>query len=130
MKFVNVHFFAVSLLVSSLGLTACFERNDAAPEPQCAQTATFRNNLCGYGAWGAYVLEMENGEIVQPWVATGDLANFKPSPNQKVRLTVSTVERDDRYNNVAICQALGPYSGRMGRAGQITCLSPVDEPNK
>ncbi|MCU0448688.1 MAG: hypothetical protein MUC97_02430 [Bernardetiaceae bacterium] len=120
----------IGMLVLGLGLTACFEQDEVAAEPQCAQTATFRNNLCGYGAWGAYVLEMENGEIVQPWVATGDLANFRPTPNQKVRLTVSTVERDDRYNNVAICMAMGPYTERIGRAVQITCLSPVDEPNK
>jgi hypothetical protein len=120
----------IGMLVLGLGLMACFEQNEAAADPQCAQTATFRNNVCGHGAWGAYVLELENGEIVQPWIATGELANFKPSPNQKVRLSVATVERDDRYNNVPICMALGPYTERIGRAVQVTCLSPADEPSK
>ncbi|MCU0448686.1 MAG: hypothetical protein MUC97_02420 [Bernardetiaceae bacterium] len=115
--------------MSSLGLTACFDCQVGAeddPQPDCNLKATFRHNLCGMGVWGAFVLELENGEVVQPWAADAHLTNFTPGPDQTVWVQIATTERDNRYEGVPTCRALGPYTERIGRAVRILCLAPAN----
>jgi hypothetical protein len=113
-------------LLLALGLSSfggCNKDDDEPAPPTCAMTATFRNNICGVGVWGAYVLELENGDIVQPWDAPADVAKFSPEPNLKIRVTVSTVARDGRYDNTIVCMAYGPYTDKIARQVRIDCIA-------
>jgi hypothetical protein len=111
------------LLVMSLSSFEGCNKYENLPYQICAQKATFRNNLCGVGLWGAYVLELENGEIVQPWDAPTEVGKFVPLPNQEVRITVATVARDGRYDNLPVCMAFGPFTDKIARQVRIECLT-------
>ncbi|GEM_PF-5585936 len=118
------HFLLVFLLLIGLStLQACNRAEDAPAPAACTIKATFRNNICGVGVWGAYVLELENGEIVQPWDAPASVANLVPTSNQVVRVTVTTVPRDTRYDNTIVCLAIGPYSDKIARQVRVDCIS-------
>ncbi len=89
----------------------------------CQLNATFRYNMCGVGLWGAMVLELENGEVVQPWYSEDEnIRNFKPQKDQQVRVTLTEVPRDDRYANVVTCMAIGEYQDRIKRYVRVDCL--------
>jgi hypothetical protein len=95
----------------------------------CNINATVRNNICGVGLWGALVLELENGEIVQPWSAKDEsLSKLKLLPNQKVKIAMTEVMRDDRYNNAVICLAIGPYADKIKKYVRIDCITLIGEP--
>jgi hypothetical protein len=98
------------------------------PPGPCETIATVRNNICGLGLWGALVLELPDGEIVQPWSSTDPMAARMPlKEGMKIRLSLRTTERDDRYKNHPVCFALGPYDGKISRAVEITCISDYQE---
>jgi len=95
----------------------------------CTINATVRHNLCGFGLWGDLVLELENGEVVQPWSAKEEsIAKMKLLPNQKVKVALTEVPRDDKYKNIAVCLALGPYTERLKKAVRVDCITLVGEP--
>ncbi|MDW8205062.1 MAG: hypothetical protein RMJ87_08550 [Cytophagales bacterium] len=90
----------------------------------CQTLATFRYNMCGVGLWGgAMVLELENGEIVQPWYTNDEaIRNFTPQKDIKVRVTLTDVPQDDRYAHVVTCMAIGEYQARIRRYVRVDCL--------
>ncbi len=95
----------------------------------CTINATVRHNLCGFGLWGDLVLELENGEVVQPWSAKDEnIAKIKLLPNQKVKVAITEVPRDDKYKNVFVCLALGQYTERLKKAVRVDCITLVGEP--
>jgi hypothetical protein len=117
--------FAILLVLSLSSFEGC-NKDENEPIQTCTQKATFRNNLCGVGLWGAYVLELENGEIVQPWDAPAEVGKFAPLPNQEVRVTLTTVARDGRYDNIPVCMAFGPFTDKIARQVRIECLTAGD----
>jgi len=96
-------------------------------DENCQINAIFRYNMCSVGLWNAMVLELENGEIVQPWYTNNDnIRNFKPQKDMKVRVTLTEVPIDDRYANVITCMAVGEYQGRIRRYVRVDCLQLVN----
>lgn len=118
------------LLFSALFFASC-DKEQITPKDQekdttacaCKNTvaATVRNNICGVGLWGSYVLELENGDVVQPWAAdSASLSNLKLVDGQKINVSFSKMDKDDRYNNKFVCLAIGPYLSKY--AVNIHCV--------
>jgi hypothetical protein len=98
----------------------------------CTVNATVRNNICGVGIWGALVLELEDGTILQPWASTDpSLGKLDLKPNQKVKIAYKEVIKDNKYDNMPICLAFGPYTEKIKATVEISCLTlvgaPIDE---
>lgn len=101
--------------------TACACKNTVA--------ATVRNNICGVGLWGSYVLELENGDIVQPWAAdSASLSDLQLADGQKINVSFSKMDRDNRYDNRVVCLAIGPYQSKY--AVNIHCIKPILQTHK
>lgn len=95
----------------------------------CTVNATVRNNICGVGLWGALVLELENGTILQPWSSSDDaIAQLKLKPNQKIKIGYKEVNKDSRYDNTPVCLAFGPYADKIKAAIDINCITLIGEP--
>lgn len=90
-------------------------------------TATVRNNICGIGLWGAFVLELENGDILQPWAADSThFAKMQLKDGQKITISFSEMQKDNRYDNVMTCAAIGQY-WNFKAAINIHCIAPLDK---
>gem|GEM_PF-6397318 len=89
-------------------------------------TATVRQNICGLGIWGSLVLELDNGDVLQPWElapsAVG-LAKMHLENGQKVVIKYHEMIRDGRYDSAVTCAAIGPYSDQIKGAIKIYALS-------
>lgn len=84
--------------------------------------------MCGVGLWGPMVLELETGEIVQPWYSDNpQIANFQPRKDQQVRVTLTTIAPDARYAHVVTCMAIGQYQERISRYVRVDCLESMPE---
>ncbi len=95
----------------------------------CTVNATVRSNICGVGLWGSLVLELEDGTVYQPWSSTdASIAKLKLQANQKVKIGFKEISRDDRYNNQAVCLAIGPYTEKIKSAIEINCFTSIGEP--
>ena len=119
-------------------LSACHHhREKISPHKMCSDktntckpqtTATVRNNICGVGLWGGLVLELENGDIVQPWAADSSyIAKLDLRDGQKININFSEIKKDNRYDNVITCLAIGEYANRIKYAVQIHCLALMQE---
>jgi hypothetical protein len=125
MKKIWIVFLLVLLLSSSQ--KQCYKNTMQSTDENCQINAIFRYNMCSVGLWNAMVLELENGEIVQPWYTNNDnIRNFKPQKDMKVRVTLTEVPIDDRYANVITCMAVGEYQGRIRRYVRVDCLQLVN----
>lgn len=113
----------------SLLLLSSEQRQCSSADKNCQQLAVFRYNMCGTGMWGgAMVLELENGEIVQPWYSDNEeVRNFQPQKDMKVRVTLTEVPRDDRYAGVITCMAIGEYQERIRRYVRVDCIRAVPQ---
>ena len=117
-----------ALMKSIVFLTGC-DKAEAVDEPitvktnTCKETAVFRNNLCGYGVWGGFVIETESKAIFQPWESLVDVRDIKPYEGMKIRITYSSMAYDNRYDDRVTCQAVGPY--RPQGAIRIECIEVV-----
>jgi hypothetical protein len=85
-------------------------------------TATVRDNICGLGVWGAFVLELKNGDVLQPWELAPSLAKTDLKVGQVISIEYVGVARDNRYDDVFTCRALGPYTDRIKGAIKISGL--------
>lgn len=95
----------------------------------CTVNATVRNNICGVGLWGALVIELENGTILQPWsAADAAISKLNLKPNQKIKIGYKEVSKDSRYDNTPVCLAFGPYSDKIKAAIDINCITLIGEP--
>lgn len=89
-------------------------------------TVTLRNNICGVGLWGSFVLELENGDIVQPWATdSADLAKMELKDGQKIKVSFSEMQKDKRYDNVITCKAIGAYSDKIKAVVKINCAKLI-----
>jgi hypothetical protein len=112
--------------ISKIANIKCIVAED---KTACTINATVRHNICGVGLWGALVLELENGEVLQPWSAKYEnISKLKLSANQKVKIAVTEVKRDNRYDNVITCAAVGIYSEKITKAVSIDCITLIGEP--
>lgn len=115
---------AFVLLSGTLFSASCEKNNDTVPVVSCNVKGIIRHNLCGIGVWGGFVIELENGEIIQPWSAANkDIENFKPQVNQNIMLAFTVSERDNRYDNTIRCLAVGEYEGKINKVVRIDCLT-------
>lgn len=114
----------ISVLLLSSSQQQCNKTAAQPADAACRINATFRYNMCGVGLWGgAMVLELENGDIVQPWYTDdANIRNFTPQKDMKVRVTLTEVPLDDRYAHVITCMAVGEYQGRIKRYVRVDCL--------
>lgn len=124
-------------VMMSFAFTSCETPKNLDPDAACgcllqcknSVKATVRHNLCGIGLWGGYVLELADGTIIQPWTGTTDsIKNFKPAANQSVLISFEEVQKDNRYDHVIRCKALGEYETRISKYAHILCI--VDESKK
>lgn len=89
-------------------------------------TVTLRNNICGVGLWGSFVLELENGDIVQPWASdSADLAKMELKDGQKIKVSFSEMQKDNRYDNVITCAAIGAYSDKIKAVVKVNCAKLI-----
>lgn len=113
------------LLLNSSQQQCKQNRMQTASSNDCLLNAVFRYNMCGVGLWGGMVLELENGEIVQPWYTDKDeIRNFQPKKDLPVRVSITEVPRDTRYADVVTCMAIGEYQDRISRYVRVDCLRP------
>ncbi len=115
-------------------LSSCDRHHIHPKEKDCGcktkTTATVRNNICGVGVWGGIVLELENGDIVQPWAADSThFAKMQLKDGQKIKISFSEMQKDNRYDNTIVCMALGPYTDKIKATIKIHCIAPLDKPS-
>ncbi len=94
-------------------------------------TVTVRQNTCGLGIWGSLVLELDNGDVLQPWElapSAAGLAKINLENGQKVRIKYHVMARDNRYDSAVTCAAIGAYSDRIKGAIKIYALRADDQP--
>ena len=121
--FYKVLLMGIIMKMLVLMMSSCNSANSPEePEPvaPCNTTATFRHNLCGVGVWGAYVLELNDGRILQPWSSNIDAKQVQPVPGMQVQIGYTVVPRDNRYDSIMTCMAIGPY--RITDVVRIECL--------
>lgn len=105
----------------------CMSKKDSANSTcNISVTATVRNNICSVGLWGGFVLELENGDIVQPWASDSpDLAKLELKDGQKIKVNFSEMKKDNRYDNVITCLAIGQYADKIKAVVKINCAKLI-----
>ncbi len=83
---------------------------------------TVRFTGCGVGVYGAYWLQLDNGDYLQPW--SSDVI-FTPQDGQRLKINYQEVTRDSRFDSVIVCQALVPTPTA---AIHVACLRQVQSP--
>jgi hypothetical protein len=102
------------LIAILFAFSACTSKDPVSPAtPTCNIQGTLKNNICGVGVWGAYVIELEDGTILQPWDASlvsSAIKGFVPQADKKITFAYEKMTKDDRYANTITCSAIPIYS--------------------
>jgi hypothetical protein len=80
--------------------------------------------MCGQGAFQNKWLELENGELLQPFENRTNLTSI--TTGQKYRIGYEFMKRDDRYENEINCMAMPPDAKPI----RLLCIDPIVEAGK
>ena len=110
----------------SAGTSACQllpNGNDAQPLA-CTTEVTVISAMCGQGAFQNNWLQLENGELLQPFENRTYVTSL--SCGQKFRIGYEFMKRDNRYDNEIHCMALPPDAKPI----RLLCIDPIVENGK
>ncbi|MFC5271013.1 hypothetical protein [Adhaeribacter terreus] len=87
------------------------------PNPQnCNTFATAETVICGMGVWANIWLRLDDGTLLQPWES--NVQGLQLVNGQRYKIGYDLMQRDNRYQNAVICQAVPP----MAEAARIHCI--------
>lgn len=93
------------------------------PDPITCNPETYvtvTNVGCGVGVWGSKWLQLDNGDLLQPWLSN----NTAPiEAGQRYRISYAPAVRDNLYDSVITCMALVPF----GTPVRINCMQSVTD---
>ncbi|MBK0403654.1 hypothetical protein I5M27_11705 [Adhaeribacter sp. BT258] len=89
----------------------------AEPGPQnCSIYATAETVICGAGVWANIWLRLDDGTLLQPWET--NVQGLQLVNGQRYIIGYELMQRDNRYQNAVICQAVPPVAS----VARINCI--------
>ncbi len=86
----------------------------------CSTRVTVITATCGNGAFQNKWLQLESGEILQPFENQTDIATIEPG--QKYLIGYDLMRRDNRYDGQINCLAMPPAAQPI----RLLCMTPED----
>jgi hypothetical protein len=111
------YFAATELPEQAIKITCAEALPFCGTKPQaCNISATAETVVCGAGVWANVWLRLDDGTLLQPWES--QVQGLQLVNGQRYKIGYELMQRDNRYQNAVICQAVPPVAS----TARIFCI--------